>query len=93
MNQSGAIENIQETYEVQVREHDEFISGLDLWIQKIQMKYDQVRPEDSISQVESAKTNRSYASSRSHRSSVVKLNEAKGKRELARFKLQQLERM
>ena len=57
------------------------------------MRYDQVRPEDSISQVESAKTNRSYASSRSHRSSVVKLNEAKGKRELVRLKLQQLERM
>ena len=38
------------------------------------MKYDQVRPEDPISQVESAKTNRSPASTRSHRSSVVKLN-------------------
>ena len=46
------------------------------------MKYDQVRPEDPISQVESAKTNRSPASTRSHRSSVVKLNEAKEKRQL-----------
>ena len=93
MNQSGAIENIHETYEVQAREHDEFISGLDLWIQKIQMKYDQVRQEDSISQVESVKTNRSRASSRSHRSSVVKLNEAKEKRQLVRLKLEQLEKM
>ena len=57
------------------------------------MKYDQVRPEDPISQVESAKTNRSPASTRSHRSSVVKLNEAKEKRQLVRLKLEQLEKM
>ena len=52
----------------------------------------QVRLEDSISQVGSAKTNRSRASSRSHRSMVVKWNEAKEKRGLARLKLQQLEK-
>ena len=43
--------------------------------------------------MESAKTNRSRASSRNHRSSGVKLNETKEKSELSLLKLQQLEKM